>query len=287
MLALIPLCGSLWSLPAQGFADDGSPLGAIATHDHNPIHVRSKPVIERLPVKVIEPVDLKVSGDGHVFVADRKAACVFRLDQFGSVSVVIDQLPGIQRIQIDSEASIYVLTSTGGESSLHQVTMAGRHIVLETFSFPAESFVRDSVGQFVVAARNSGRLMSVSADGTVSELTQFAQPVADMSFNAGEQLEVLLRSGDVVRVEADGSTEATGFAPIGSTRLMTLEDGPVLALAAERASDRSWCTSPNAAMSVLSSLKWLRWFLQELSPSALIRWEICAWRIPICGRLPK
>ena len=228
--AFIALCGSLWYLPLQGLADEVSPLGAIVNHDHEPIRVRSRPVIERLPLKVIQPIDLKVSRNGHVFVADCKAACVFRLDEFGSASVVIDQLPNIQRMQIDSDGSVYVLTSTGGESSLHQITMTGQHVVLETFSFPASTFARDSVGELVVATRNSGRLISVSADGIASELTEFAQPVKDIIYNAGEQLEVLLSSGDVVRVDSNGDTKVTGYAPPGSTRLMSLEDGSVLAL---------------------------------------------------------
>ena len=35
------------------------PLNALSTHRHDPIVVRSKPVIERLPVKVLQPVDLQ------------------------------------------------------------------------------------------------------------------------------------------------------------------------------------------------------------------------------------
>ena len=114
-------------------------------------------MIERLPVKVIEPVDVKLSNNGLIFVADRSAACVFRLDEHGSASVVIDQLPNIQRIHVDADNSVYVLTSSGGESSLHQITVTGQHVVLETFSFPATAFVRDPVGQFTLAAKNSGR----------------------------------------------------------------------------------------------------------------------------------
>jgi hypothetical protein len=230
IVALISLCGSLWSLPSLGVADDVLPLGAIANHNHDPIRVRSKPVIERLPLKVIQPIDLKVSRNGHIFVADCKADCVFRLDEFGSASVVIDQLPNIQRMQVDSDGSVFVLTSTGGESSLHQITLTGQHVVLETFSFPATTFVRDSVGEVIVATRNSGRLVSVSAAGIASELTKFTQPVKDIIFNAGEQLEVLLSSGDVVRVDSNGATKATGYAPPGASRMMALEDGSIVAL---------------------------------------------------------
>lgn len=231
MLAAISLCGSLAAQSSHCLGDEPSSLGAIANHDHNPIHVRSRPVIERLPLKVIEPVDVKLSNDGLVFVADRKAACVLRLDTHGSASVVIEQLPSIQRMQVDSDNSVYVLASTNGESSLHQIMISGKHVILDTFSFPVSAFVRNSVGQFTLAVKNSGRLVSLSSDGIVSNLTELAQPAQDLVYNAGGQLEVLLGSGDVVRVDADGKTTATGFAPIGSTRLTSLEDGSLLALA--------------------------------------------------------
>ena len=59
---------------AASAAGDQSSLTALTTHRHDPIVVRSKPVIERLPVKVIQPVDLKVSADGRILVADAQAS---------------------------------------------------------------------------------------------------------------------------------------------------------------------------------------------------------------------
>ncbi len=214
-----------------GMADDESSLGVIVDHDHTPIHVHSKPVIERLPVKVIEPVDLKLSNRGDVYIADRKGECVFRLDKHGSVSFVIEQLANIQRIQVDSDHSVFVLTSSGGESSLHQITNSGQHVVLETFSFAASCFAKDNQGQFTLAEKNTGRLVSLSPEGTVSSLGQMTQTVVDLTFNAGDQLEVLLASGHVAFVNSDGESSVCGYAPIGATRLTSLDDGSVLALA--------------------------------------------------------
>ncbi len=228
-LASLAMCGSVL-IAAPAIADDVVPLGAIANHDHNPIHVRSKPVIERLPVKVIEPVDLKISAKGRIFVADRKAECVFRLDEYGTTSLPIQNLPNIQRIQLDADESLSVLTSTGGESSLHQVTPSGRHVVLETLEFPATAFVRDSVGRFVVAEKGSGRLLCVSSEGVVSEHIELTQPAVDLAINAGGQVEVLLGSGLVALVGDDGLTPQSGFAPIGALRLMKQADGSMLAL---------------------------------------------------------
>jgi hypothetical protein len=231
MLARISMCGALLLLPAGiASADDVAPLGALSNHDHAPVHVRSKPVIERLPVKVIEPVDLKLSGKGRIFIADRKAQCVFRLDEYGATSLPIQDLADIQRIQVDADESVYVLTSTGGESSLHQVTAAGQHVVLETFAFPASTFVRDPAGQFVIAQTNSRKLVSFSSDGILAHYSQLSQPAVDLAMNAGGQVEALLASGHVVLVDESGRATLSGYAPAGANRLMTLGDGSLLAL---------------------------------------------------------
>jgi hypothetical protein len=221
-------------LPASlSRAEDRPSLGAIANHAHTPIHVRSKPVIERLPVKVIDPVDLVLSDAGNIFVADRQANCVFRLDQHGSVSLMVEQLEGIERIAVDADESLYILTSTSGESLLHQVTPAGKHLILQTFAFPANAFVRDSVGRFVVAEKQTGRLVSFSPDGEGSAITQLKQSALDLTFNAGGQLEALLPSGHVVRIAPNGEVTASGFAEIGSSRLTALQDGTLLTLCAQ------------------------------------------------------
>ncbi len=222
-------CGLLFCAPVAS-ADDTPSLGAIANHDHKPIHVRSKPVIERLAVKVIDPVDLVLSNKGYIYVADRKAECVFRIDEFGSVSVVKQSLQGIERIQVDGEESVYILTSSGGESSLHQVTAAGQHIVLQNFAFPAKSFVRDEIGQFTLGLKQTGRIVSLSSEGTITTVAELTQTPQDLILNAGGQLEALLPSGHVVRISEEGEVTASGFAEVGSSRLSALADGTLLTL---------------------------------------------------------
>mgnify|MGYP003348648335 CR=1 FL=1 len=123
------------------------PLNALSTHRHDPIVVRSKPVIERLPVKVLQPVDLQVSARGQIFVADAQAACVFRLDSHGQVSLAVRDLPGISRIQLDRDGGLYVLTVVGAESHLYQATPEGLTVHLHTLRFPAISFTRNSIGE--------------------------------------------------------------------------------------------------------------------------------------------
>ena len=223
-------CGPLASSSFCAAGEETPSLGALAQHDHQPIHVRSKPVIERLPVRVISPVDLALSDDGCVFIADNKANCVFRLDGSGSVSLLVENLADIERIRIDADDSVYVLTSSAGESSLHQITPGGQHVVLQTFGFPAGAFVRDSAGQFVLSVKQTGRLVSVSSEGVVSDIGMLTQNPLDLAYNAGGQLEALMPSGHVVRIPSSGEIQVSGFAQLGSRRLLSLRDGSLLTL---------------------------------------------------------
>ena len=72
-----------------------SGLGALADHDHPPILVRSRPVIERLAVSVVEPEDLCVSVKGNIYIADRRAKVVFRLTPAGQTELAAAEIDGL------------------------------------------------------------------------------------------------------------------------------------------------------------------------------------------------
>ena len=231
--ASICLAGSMFSVSAPLQAEEPASLGAIQNHDHAPIVVASRPVIERLPVKVIEPTDLRVSKSGLVFVADKVARCVFRLDTDGGVSLPVENVRDIHRIQVDSDDNLYVLTSNSRESQIQMVNPIGKSVVLHSLTFPATSFVRDSIGQFVVASKVENRIRVISTEGEVMELTRVYEPISDLVLNAGGQTEILLASGKVMHVAASGEVTPSGFAPAGSSRLMLQPDGSMLALAGQ------------------------------------------------------
>lgn len=222
---------SIFVISQPLLAQEPSSLGAIRNHDHAPIIVQSRPVIERLPVKVIEPVDLRIGKTGHVFVADKSAMCVFRLNNDGEVSLPVSELRNIQRIQLDADDNLYVLTSDARESQIQMVNPIGQSTLLHQLTFAATSFVRDTIGQFVVASKEANRIVVISTDGEVTELTRIYQPVSDLILNAGGQTEALLMSGEVVHIGSSGEVTPSGFAPPGSSRLMVQPDGSMLVLA--------------------------------------------------------
>jgi len=222
---------SIFVFSSPLLAQEPSSLGAIRNHDHAPIIVQSRPVIERLPVKVIEPVDLRIGKTGNIFVADKGAKCVFRLNSDGEVSLPVSDLRHIQRIQLDADENLYVLTSDVRESQIQMVNPIGQRTLLHQLTFAATSFVRDTIGQFVVASRDANRIVVITIDGDVTELTRIYQPVSDLLLNAGGQIEALLVSGEMVHIASSGEVTPSGFAPPGSSRLMVQPDGSMLVLA--------------------------------------------------------
>ena len=227
----VPVAGAT----AASSAADVAPLNALATHRHDPIIVRSKPVIERLPVKVIQPVDLQVTFDGRIFAADVQARCVFRLDSDGHVSLAIRDLADIRRIQVDRDGSLYVLTSTGGESRLYQSTPDGQSVHLHTLHFPAISFTRNAVGEFLVGQR--GQLWKVGTDGQQTLVARLPAALLDLCSNAAESPVALLQDGFVYQVNADFSLKVVGHAQAGSVRLLAGAGGRFLTLAGADSGD--------------------------------------------------
>ncbi len=228
----ICLIGSMIFISAPSRAEEPSSLGAIQNHDHAPIVVDSRPVIERLPVKVIEPTDLRVSKSGYVFVADKVARCVFRLDSDGDVSLPVENVRDISRIQVDVDDNLFVLTTGVRESLIQQVTPTGKSVTFAIPTFAATSFVKLSDERFILASENHDRIMSL--DGSVvKELARVYEPVSDLTVNRGGQTVALLSSGKVVHIVTDGDVTVYGFAPAGSSRLMLQPDGSMLALTAQ------------------------------------------------------
>lgn len=230
-IASIHFAGSILLVCTPLQSEEAPSLGAIRNHDHAPLIVRSRPVIERLPVKVVEPVDLQIGKSGQIFVADKSAKCVFRLNGDGDVSLPVAGLSDIQRIQVDADENLYVLTSNSREAQIEMVNPIGQSTVLHKLTFAATTFVRDIIGQFVVVSQDNNRIVLITTEGDITELTRIYQPVSDLVLNAGGQTEALLVSGDLVHIAASGELRQSGFAPPGASRLMLQTDGMMLALA--------------------------------------------------------
>jgi len=236
-LAALSVAGLVWLGVAT--ADDpamrppvasvGGDLNELAVHAHEPLVVRSRPVIERLPVQVIEPVDLQVAPSGQIYVADLRAQCIFRLDRFSRVSLHAADLAGLRRICLDADESVYARTAGTGESSIHQITPEGRRLLLHTLPFPAHSFARVGITDWLVAEGRNIWLVNAAADRSL--IFRSAVSVRDLCTDAGGGNAALLSDGQVLKIGVAGDVQRAGFAPGTSRRVICRADGQLVALA--------------------------------------------------------
>ncbi len=206
-----------------------SGLGALAEHDHPPILVRSRPVIERLPVSVVEPADLCVSVKGNIYIADRRAKVVFRLTPAGQIELAAAGIDGLHRILVDSDETLYVLTNSSGSGRIMHVASSGLTVELHQINFSPVGFARDDTNAFVVASA-SGRSVRIDDSGLQTELATVSEPIVDIAMNSADQTHVLLRSGRIVFLGIDGASSTSGHAPSGATRLFALPEGKLAVL---------------------------------------------------------
>ena len=216
---------------ATGFAQDApdSSLGALESHPHDPIVVRSRPVIERLPVSVVEPTDIQTTPGGDLLIADRKAQTVIRLSETGESSIVSRDHAGVHRLHTDRDDNVFVLSVSGNSSQIEQITPEGKHVPLCSLPFAAVAFTRDSVGEMIVA-RSNGDLWRVTSENAVSRFARLRTGVIDMALSSTEQLELLTAGGRVLLVTADGQVNAEKYAPTNATRLFALPEGNLATL---------------------------------------------------------
>lgn len=202
-------------------------LNQSSEHTHQPMVIRSRPVIERIPVRTVTPTDICISSSGITWVADPGAKAVFRIDLQASVSLAFSELAGIQRIQTDPDGNLYVLTSSSAESSVLQFTTSGKRLTLFQFPYPSVCFARTTVGEFLIASKDS--LHRLETDGTQTSLPLPQRPL-DMTRNPGGGIELLLEGGTVVSTSGfESFSHPRSVHPL-STRILHLPEGELVSL---------------------------------------------------------
>jgi hypothetical protein len=229
------ICTALFMLPATDprslKADEGTAggLGGLERHEHDPIVVHSRPVIERLPVQVVRPVDIAHSKDGNLLVADPGASVVFRVGTDGDVELLVESIADVSRVQCDRDNNAYILSGTTQSSTITQVTPEGKRAVVARTPGTAVTFARTAAGQIYAASRN-GRIWRITADGQVTLLTQLAWHVEDLVLSSSEQLHVLTSDQKVLQLSGDGRIVGVRFATPNATRLFGLPAGQLAVL---------------------------------------------------------
>ncbi|MBL8819554.1 MAG: hypothetical protein JNL58_26250 [Planctomyces sp.] len=209
-------------------------LGQLRGHRHEPVIVRSKPVIERLPVSVIEPVDIVSTESGMIYVADRGAETVFRLSADGHVDAPVKNTRGIIRIAVDSSDNIYTLIVESNVSRILHFTPTGLSVEVATFPFEATAMVRLTTGEFLVNSKSTRTLTMSSPDSGTTLLATLPEAITDIALSSSGQVHVLHSTGRISYVGLDGGVSEIGRVTAGCARLFSLPEGQLAALSPER-----------------------------------------------------
>ena len=207
-----------------------SGFGVLEKHDHEAIIVKSKPVVERIPINVIEPVDIRVTFDHKIMVADSRANAVFRIGANGEAELAATNMSGLVRLVVDGSGSTFALTQASASGEIHEITPSGYIARVFSVPFSPGGFSRDAIGNFLMVASNSRRIGILDANGIYQELDALPEPAVDVATNSADQFHVLLKSGRVVHVNLGGHGAVVGFASPNATRLFKLPAGRMASL---------------------------------------------------------
>ena len=182
------------------------------------VYLREQPHISRVPLKVVDPVDVAIAKGGDTYVADRVGEVIFRVDAWGDVSLAGEGLPGLSRVA-RSAFGTFALLASQGSGEVVQLTSSGSRSSTHLPFRPAGLAVSSS-GVVYVTKAASGELYRLDTDGSLERVTGLSQPTVDIAMSNIGTVYVLLRSGKVVTVFPDGETkEVTGYLPETATRI--------------------------------------------------------------------
>ena len=201
-------------------------------HKHRPITLHSRPVIERLALRVVDPIDVTLTNFGDTLVADRVGKVLFRIDSAGDASLIGRDLVGLSRVIDSPQMGAHVLLVSRGSGRIVRMTETGvQHEVAQLPFLPAGLGASPYDGSLFTSNSRTGDVVKVDADGSVSTIVRVSGKTRDLTVNAlGTTVSVLLSSGKVVSVGVDGSRETIGYVPANATRLTFHPDKFLVAL---------------------------------------------------------
>lgn len=215
---------SLLLLPFSAEADD---------HAHEPLLVRSGPVIERVPLKVIHPVDLAVNEFDETFVADSVGKSLFRVSSDGDVSLLADDIENLSRVAFSKMGGIFALQATPRSARILRIDNNGTQSEFAHLRFTPTGLAADRFGNLWTANAKAGTVYRYSAEGDVDVSVDVGSQVIDLDVNSTGNAVVLLASGRVLNVFLDGTTTTAGFLPRDTQRIQLEPDGNLVGLVTE------------------------------------------------------
>lgn len=209
------------------------PQSDAACHSHSPIIKRSRPVIERLPLRVVDPVDVAVSEFGETLVADRIGKVVFHIDALGEASLLAKNLDGLSRLVYSKTYGPHALLAAKGSGRIMRITETGYQSETHLRFRPAGLGV-DNEGRLLTTDKATGDVWQIDSEGKQSVLYRLPEPTKDLVVDSLGTAVVLLQSGKVFSVFSNETTpKPEGWLPPSTTRIAMDPNGGVVGLATD------------------------------------------------------
>ncbi|GAB5444097.1 MAG: hypothetical protein Fues2KO_44460 [Fuerstiella sp.] len=207
-----------------------APLSAQQDHVHEPLRIRSRPVIERVPVQVIHPADVLINSLNETLVADSTAGMLFRIGPLGTVTTIGQDLKHVSRLSDSAQLGTYALIAESANGRITNFTDSGLQMDVAYLPFAPTGLAVDGVGQLYTADNKANRIVRVSTDGQLETFAVTAEAVRDLMMEPSGNIVALLESGRVISISAGHTTALIGFVSPRASRLRWHADGRILAL---------------------------------------------------------
>ncbi len=207
-----------------------SPLLADEPHSHEPIMLRSRPVIERVPVKVVKPVDVIVNSLNETLIADDVGRCLLRVDVNGNATSLGDNLRGISRVVDSPQLGVYALLADSKSGRILNFTDNGHQMQVVYFKFRPTGLAIDHTGNLITANNSRREIVRTDGEGRQEVIGRVRQTVRDLAVDEIGNTVLLLSNGQVATMTSGETADNIGYVPPTSTRLAVHPDGKVIAL---------------------------------------------------------
>lgn len=199
---------------------------------HQPITVKSRPVIERLPLKVIDPVDVAITEFGATLVADRQAGIVFLLTEDGGASVLIEDCQSLERVSNSQLTGIYALASRKVSSTIYRITDSGFASEFVELNYQAVGLATDGAGRTWTSNPRTGQVIMIDVEGRSKAVSTLSETIVDLTAD-DQGAYVLTKSGRILSVGADGSSLLVGHVSPNASRIKLQADHQLVALSTD------------------------------------------------------
>jgi len=223
-LIILPLLPLLLSSTTVGDDD----------HTHETMFVRSGPVIERVPLKVIRPIDLVVNEFDETYVADEVGQSLFKVNSSGDVSLIAEKVSPLRRIAFSKSGGIYALQAAPGSSRILRFDSNGFQSSSVHLDYKPVGLAADRFGNLWTSEGQRGIVHRYAADEDAEHTSaNLRGTVVDIVVNNTGNAVVLLATGRVVNVFIDGTTTTAGYLPGDTERIQLKPDGALVGLVTE------------------------------------------------------